>query len=385
MAERLLDRTWMPYRYVAIAICAICVAGLAIAWADVARRVRYASRMRALIAAARCNATAAFYRPMRRRNAEETDARIVCMSDVSVDLRRVCTAASGEEDCPIARRGSKRADGGAWRRIVDDKTRLKPQRTLDVRLRLLDKDSKRFYTEICNCLCSYGLRERFGKFKQTFRAHRRSVARLSVLGKTLVVDLAIAPDKLDARRYRHENVGMRKSGADLPTRIRVRSGLASRRVRRLIAEICQSRGIARSARYRERDFADRLSEDGMSATVRNGYAYRIARRVTLEQVRAWNDALAERLVEIVPAAPTVRRADAEVSLAAIAAAIPSGSVVDADTAVRYGLCPSGTTDLHVRASGAFSGRYRVYAREFDSDAIKMICLCGGEAYRRVAG
>ena len=273
-----------------------------------------------------------------------------------------------------------RAEERGWLRALHACS-MKPQLTFDMRLRLLDAPAKAWYSMIKNAANAYGLHARMSRNRETFSRSRQVVARIAVCGKTLIVYLAIDPKTLDAAKYRHEDKSDCKEWRQVPTRIRVRSGYAARKVCKLLGEICIRHGWQRKQRT-QTDYAAMLDATRYPYLARRGYARLLSNPATRVQASKLADSLVGRILQTVAdkssKSPTHEH---KLTLAQIAATYPDGAVVDVRSAIGNGICPPDTDALYIAVSERLDKRYRVYADRYDADAVKMICMAGGEAYR----
>ena len=57
-----------------------------------------------------------------------------------------------------------------------------------------------------------------------------------------------------------------------------------------------------------------------------------------------------------------------------------GDIVDIDKVRELGLGAKNSNFLSIKESKKMSKKLKVYANEYTPDAVKLICLCGGEAF-----
>ena len=115
-------------------------------------------------------------------------------------------------------------------------------KTFHAKIRLAEPAVKDDFLTISNALLGYDrvkLREsnRFA----TFNRGRTNLARINVVGKTLYVYFALDPEAVDAK-YHVRNVSDRKSYADTPTLLRVRSVRALKYALELVDQVCLDNG-----------------------------------------------------------------------------------------------------------------------------------------------
>ena len=128
------------------------------------------------------------------------------------------------------------ADG---RRIV-----IKYRHSFRSRMIQADEESKAYYADIKNYLVSF---EKIGAADsqnyESFSLGRQQIAKLNLSGKTLVLYLALDPQKLDGSKYKFENVGDRKRFEKTPLKIKIRSARSQKWAKELIDMVMQENGI----------------------------------------------------------------------------------------------------------------------------------------------
>ena len=105
-----------------------------------------------------------------------------------------------------------------------------------------------YYTIIKNYLLSFkGVKSRTSWNYENFTKGRSQCARINVKGKTLTVNLALAPDGYNANKYHFSDVSDDPRFDKLPMLLKVRSARALKYALELIDELMASIGIAQSA------------------------------------------------------------------------------------------------------------------------------------------
>ena len=93
------------------------------------------------------------------------------------------------------------------------------------------------------------------------------------------------------------------------------------------------------------------------------------------------DSLASQLIEVVEGDEAiVKPVVATISVDDILANFEEGSVVDIESVISKKMCPADCNYLSVVEGQRLNKKYRVFANEYNPDAVKMICLAGGEAF-----
>ena len=122
--------------------------------------------------------------------------------------------------------------------------------SLQARIIQLKPQSKEWYSLLKNELLSYKkVRVREGNRFETFMLGRSTVARLTVRGKTLCLQLAADPDAYADSKYTVERIN-----TNTPCQYRIKSGLRARYACALIGEVLGGLGAVRDEGYVPQDF-----------------------------------------------------------------------------------------------------------------------------------
>lgn len=109
------------------------------------------------------------------------------------------------------------------------------ERTFENKLRQSDNDAKEYYSVIKNRLLSYdGVKSRVSKLADTFKCGGEVVCKITVSGKTLLVNLSLDCAKYDAKYYKFVDVGDMSKFADTPMRIKIKNKLTLKRCLEII-------------------------------------------------------------------------------------------------------------------------------------------------------
>ena len=268
-----------------------------------------------------------------------------------------------------------------WQEEVEDSARVKPKLSFEMKLRLADDNIKSFYSELKNELLSYGIKNRMSRFRENFNKGRNQIARFAINGKTLVLYLAIDPASLDESYYHHKDCSDKKGAVDVPTMLKIRSKVAVKKAKALIEMICEGMVIKKKKGYEPENFADEFSLDGYTTVECKGLDYLVVGDLDLGQAMQLPDSLASQLIEVVEGDEAILKpVTATISVDDILANFEEGSVVDIESVISKKMCPADCNYLSVVEGQRLNKKYRVFANEYNPDAVKMICLAGGEAF-----
>lgn len=109
------------------------------------------------------------------------------------------------------------------------------ERTFENKLRQADDDAKEYYSVIKNRLLSFeGVKSRVSKLADTFKCNGEVACKITVSGKTLLVNLNLDCAKYDAKYYKFVDVGDMSKFADTPMRIKIKNKLTLKRCLEII-------------------------------------------------------------------------------------------------------------------------------------------------------
>lgn len=121
------------------------------------------------------------------------------------------------------------------------------ERTFENKLRQADDDAKEYYSVIKNKFLSYvGVKSRVSKLADTFKCNGEVVCKITVSGKTLLVNLNLDCVKYDAKYYKFVDVGEMSKFADTPMRIKIKNKLTLKRCLEIISIMFNEQNISSS-------------------------------------------------------------------------------------------------------------------------------------------
>ncbi len=122
-----------------------------------------------------------------------------------------------------------------------------------------DDKIKLFYNEIRNQFKSYrGINARVSKKADSFRKGRELIAKITYTGKTMKVYLKLNPADYNVNTYHHKDVSDKKSYAEIPLLMRVRSDRSYKYTIALINEMMAKNEVEPKKRYVDVDFIEYL-------------------------------------------------------------------------------------------------------------------------------
>lgn len=271
----------------------------------------------------------------------------------------------------------------SWEEVESNQLRAKPKFSFDMKLRIADDEVKQFYSEIKNALLAYGVHARLSANRENFNKGRNPIARMVINGKTLKVYLAVNPNEIDPKVYRHKDVSDKKGVAELPTMINVRSKIAVKKVKMLIDKIAEDLVIF-PKKYEPVDFAKDLTTDGFTTVECKGYGYVVNKKgiATREDAEKIPNDFVANVAEYVNAEqkPT-SFVKTRISLEELEKNFENSDTINLNTLKEKGLAAADSNYLIIDDSDRLCKRFKVYADEYTAAAVKMICIAGGEVYK----
>lgn len=126
-----------------------------------------------------------------------------------------------------------------------------------------DGQIKEWYSVIKNDLLSYReVKSRVSATCDSFRISRKLLAKVTIIGTTLRLSLALDPDKekYNDGRFPHKNKGDKPMYKDVPFQVKIKTDLGLRRARALISEMMTEKKIKRDTSYEKIDYAALYSD-----------------------------------------------------------------------------------------------------------------------------
>lgn len=127
----------------------------------------------------------------------------------------------------------------------EDNKRDIVRKSFEEKLAEADDDLRDKYYEIANEALSYGMKGRISYSADSYRLGRLTYLKITIVGKTLKVYYRLDPKAYDDTSIPHEDVHNIKAYEDIPMLFRVKSNLAVKRAKGLIADMMAPLGIER--------------------------------------------------------------------------------------------------------------------------------------------
>lgn len=276
---------------------------------------------------------------------------------------------------------------------------IKYDKSFTAKLMQSDDRTKDYYSQIKNCLLSYGFKSRISWKRETFRCGRKTAARLRLRGKTLSVAYALDPAEFENSKFLIEDISDIASYADTPCLYRIKNDKRARYAKLLIARLAEKFGLRQKADYNDEDFAAQFPYD----TTENLVERKLIKELTDGEAQSgtvFMPAEIRRSITVVEADSILRDEEAELlikSRGGVSDKTKTG-IVNIDTISRY-FSDGDTVTLEelkkripdfnknvtyvkVLARGTLDKKLTVEADNFSLKAVKMIVLTGGKAIKK---
>lgn len=127
--------------------------------------------------------------------------------------------------------------------------------------KMLDADEtmQYYYNVLRNEFKSYrGINARISKRCDTFRKGRELIAKITLSGKTMKLYLKLNVEDYEVTRFHQKYAGDKKSYAEIPMLVKVKSGRGLNNAVLLIAELMKNENVSKKARYTEINYINTL-------------------------------------------------------------------------------------------------------------------------------
>jgi hypothetical protein len=114
------------------------------------------------------------------------------------------------------------------------------------------------YNHIKGLLMSYGLKNRLSNTGDTFRLHKVTYAKLTVIGDSIRVYLALNPKDYESTALPVQDVSNKDAYKEIPLAFKVRSVLSVRRVNELIANCMRQAGFEQDPNFQPADYTKEI-------------------------------------------------------------------------------------------------------------------------------
>lgn len=261
--------------------------------------------------------------------------------------------------------------------------KMTKKKTFEVRLRLSPEKVKEFFSAITNLYGKYGIKGRMTKTKMLFNKKGVCYGKMSFSSKTLRIHLPLDVEAFDVGVYKQKDLGSVKAYATVPFTCKLKTGKLVKLLLVEIEKILTDAELPIKKRYKEVNYVEAF-ENNVSHIAKTGYEKYIKDEYTLEEVEALHDDVTEDLLEKeeIEENPNKKVIVATISLDELENKF-EGEKVNLTTLKTQNLCRINANYLIITTGEKLSKKLEVIANEFDSNAVKMICLTGGRAVAKV--
>jgi len=257
-----------------------------------------------------------------------------------------------------------------------------PRKPMTERLFETLTSQKFIYSALKNELLSYrNVKCRMTKSLEKFTIGREVIARISLVGKTLRLYLALNPASYEVKIYRHKDVSDKRKYEETPFLLKIKSERTLGRALSLITDIMIGKELTKRRKFDETDYVMMYRNKELTPLGRQGLGHLIVDEVTAGQTEVLGDSSAGKCVLVENAAPNAEPVKQVVELGVINDNFKSGETVDLKQLLRKKLVPVGTNYIKIGSDGSLNKVLTVVANSFAAAAVKMIALTGGLAVR----
>lgn len=130
------------------------------------------------------------------------------------------------------------------------------------KLMTLDGNKRGRYNKIRNRLMSYKkIKQKFSKTVDTYRYAGELVAKVSIIGSTLRLHLALDPDSYDVNKYHHIDLSAKQKYIFVPFTLKLKGPKSVDLAIQLIDELMKGFEIPQDKKYVDQDYAKQVAEE----------------------------------------------------------------------------------------------------------------------------
>ncbi len=284
----------------------------------------------------------------------------------------------------------------------DGKTRyivIKYSKSFEAKLIQSGEETKRYYSELKNCLLSYkGVKSRLSWKWETFRSGRKALAKLRLRGKTLSLALALDPAAYDGTKYHVDSLAETKSYAETPCLYRIKNDRRLKYAKELIDDVMRANALTAGLIAENADYAAQYPYETTEALIerklikvltdeeaQSGTMFKpadIRKSVTVQEADSLiKDEVAELLVEK-KGGVSDRTRTGIINIDTLSKNFEDGETVTLAEIKKRVSGFAKVTYLKVLARGTLDKKLTVEADSFSLQAVKMIVLTGGKAVKK---
>lgn len=262
-----------------------------------------------------------------------------------------------------------------------------------------DDETKWYYSRLKNRLLSYeGVKSRTSWKWESYRAGRKTLAKLRLRGKTLSLCLALNVDDYAETKYHVESLADIKAYADTPCMYRIKNGRRLKNGEELIAVLMEKNGITEKP-IEQIDYAENYPYETTEALIGRNLIKELtdedAQSGTMFKPSEIRQSIivqeADSLMQDEAAATLIEKSNGKsdrtkqsiVNIDTFSQYFSSGEIVTLKEVIkRIPAVSSKTTYIKVLARGTLNKALIVEADSFSLQAVKMILLTGGKAIKK---
>ena len=130
------------------------------------------------------------------------------------------------------------------------------------KLMTLDGNKRNRYNKVRNRLMSYKkIKQKFSKTVDTYRYAGELVAKISILGSTLRLHLALDPDSYDVNKYHHIDLSSKQKYIFVPFTLKLKGPKSVELAIQLIDELMKGFEIPQDKKYVDQDYVSQVAAE----------------------------------------------------------------------------------------------------------------------------
>ena len=319
--------------------------------------------------------------------------------EVVEEVKPVVTTTEEETTTTVVDATTTATDGETDIVVSEDEPiklkRVNSKKNFEIYLCTGDDQLKENYSAIKNAFYYYGVHSRVTKSRENFSKKGISMSRanpeknlhlqakLLVRGKFLKLYINIDPTKIDPKYFRHSNASSKSP--DQPTLVKIRSKLSLKRALELIDMLANQEGYTKKKKFEPVDYKANLTDENLTYMQKLGFDYMIKDSVTLDEVMAYNDEFAKKIIKTQVIEKAERYIYDEITLDTICANFADGEIADLEAMRVKGLVKINANCVTVKPSASLNKKLIVVANVIDPKAAEMIAIAGGECTQLIEG
>lgn len=265
-----------------------------------------------------------------------------------------------------------------------------PKKNMKVKLATASDRAKNRYIEIHKHMKAYNLRESLEKYKNYFyiikagedgNIIRTKVFMITIKNKSIILSVNLDNDEISSQIPEINTISKERRYKAYGTHVRISTMQHVDIAKKLIDKVMQKYGIQKLTKPRNKDYGKLLDKE-YSVFESRGYGHLVRKEVTLEDTAKYSDFLAKRSLVYLDKNKImdIKGKLGIVSLSELAEKFNDSARIDLQVLKAKKIVADSIKILQIAEANYLNKRLYVTADKFSASAVKMLCLCGGQAY-----